>query len=498
MAGEKMKTASLAVGIVCLTCASVVFGYSGGIGTSADPYQIADANDWKILMNDPNNWGNYFIMTADIDLQGIAVIPVGRITYFDGKGHVIRNATINAPSTNYVGLFAQSGGFISNVGIESVNIVGQSYVGALVGYYNGYMTNCWATGSVSGTSTVGGLIGYQKQGQVKNCYAATSISTGQYAYAIGGLIGVSDAINGGMGFIGSAINCHAAGEITSGTLSQNIGGLIGRSLYMTVVNCYSETFITGGVNSKSIGGLIGSRECGPVSGCYSTGQIFSRGDWYEIGSLTGSIGGLFGNCTQYLEDPRPVSNCYSTSSISVDGNSIESRYIGGFAGNIGGSVQIQSCYAAGAISTNSTTHVGGFIGYTYVCTGIINCLWNIDVTYPTSACGTGLTTAQMKMLSSFTSAGWDFTNETTNGTSNFWRMCTDGSDYPRLNWQSVTGDLACPDGVGTEDLGYFAGKWLSTGCTADNNYCGGADINTSGKVEMADFALFAQHWLEGM
>jgi hypothetical protein len=78
-----------------------------------------------------------------------------------------------------------------------------------------------------------------------------------------------------------------------------------------------------------------------------------------------------------------------------------------------------------------------------------------------------------------------------------WAIC-EGTNYPRLMWQIPAGDWACPDGVNVEDLDYFVGRWLLIDCTADNDYCGGADMDSSGVVDMADLAMFAQHWLEGI
>jgi len=86
------------------------------------------------------------------------------------------------------------------------------------------------------------------------------------------------------------------------------------------------------------------------------------------------------------------------------------------------------------------------------------CFWDIETSgQSTSAGGAGKTTAQMQALSTFTSEpnNWDFTNETANGTNDYWRMCAVGIDYPRLNWESIDGDFACPDGVNTEDLKYL-------------------------------------------
>jgi hypothetical protein len=49
-----------------------------------------------------------------------------------------------------------------------------------------------------------------------------------------------------------------------------------------------------------------------------------------------------------------------------------------------------------------------------------------------------------------------------------------------------------------EDLSYFVQRWLESDCASSNNYCGGADMDASGAVDMKDYALFASHWLEGI
>jgi hypothetical protein len=70
--------------------------------------------------------------------------------------------------------------------------------------------------------------------------------------------------------------------------------------------------------------------------------------------------------------------------------------------------------------------------------------------------------------------------------------------YPQLNWESTDGDFACPGGVDAADLEVFWGRWLQADCSADNYFCGGVDLNASGKVDLADFAMFAFHWLEAI
>lgn len=56
---------------------------------------------------------------------------------------------------------------------------------------------------------------------------------------------------------------------------------------------------------------------------------------------------------------------------------------------------------------------------------------------------------------------------------------------------NVTGS----DFVDWDELGAFAEQWLADGCSADD-WCDGADIDHSERVDFGDFALLAQNWQE--
>jgi hypothetical protein len=104
----------------------------------------------------------------------------------------------------------------------------------------------------------------------------------------------------------------------------------------------------------------------------------------------------------------------------------------------------------------------------------------------------------MNTLSSFVSAGWDFTNETANDINDKWRMCVNGVDYPRLAWQySSTGDFACSVGIDVTDLAYLLDNWLTSSCPASYP-CEMADLDHSGLVNFTDFAIFAQNWANSL
>jgi len=69
---------------------------------------------------------------------------------------------------------------------------------------------------------------------------------------------------------------------------------------------------------------------------------------------------------------------------------------------------------------------------------ITNSFWDKETSgQSTSAGGTGKTTAEMQTTDTFLEAGWDFVDETENGTEDIWWIL-EGQDYPRLWWEEVS------------------------------------------------------------
>ena len=76
----KMKPTTLKTVILIvlfLSLASYGGTYSGGDGNDVSPYQINEPSDWLELMADANDWDKHFILTSDIDMEGIEMTPVG-------------------------------------------------------------------------------------------------------------------------------------------------------------------------------------------------------------------------------------------------------------------------------------------------------------------------------------------------------------------------------------------------------------------------------------
>ena len=125
--------------------------FSGGDGSQTNPYQIASVEDLQQLANDVNGgntyYGKYFIVTANIDLSGVAnFTPIGDQNTsafagtFDGNNseYTISGMKINRRDFHQ-GLFGYNSGTIKNVTLLNVDITNrkQNNIGGIAGYNEG-------------------------------------------------------------------------------------------------------------------------------------------------------------------------------------------------------------------------------------------------------------------------------------------------------------------------------------------------------------------------
>jgi hypothetical protein len=520
-----------------------------GSGTENDPYQIWTAEEFASLSWYTDVLDKHLLLKKDLDVNDVVLYPIGDLGpfsgVFDGDGHHISGIDIQQPYGAYVGLFGYlgKGGQIRNISTE-VNIMGIYDVGGLVGVNEGgTITSCSTMGEVRGFNRVGGLIGWNLEGKIVSCNTAGTINSGAnwVVYSVGGLVGVNEEM-------GEIEYCHTTGNILTYMDSSETGGLVGVN-FGTITSCYVTGRVLGGF---SVGGLVGANGSqeerkGKIQFCYVTGDVLGtdypvgglvgwnydsilscaaagevEGDYGYVGGLVGLNGGSIDRCNT---TGPVIGNSYSTGGL-IGGNGgvvtgcssagmVKGLFdVGGLAGSNSGTIRasyatgavqgdlgngglvgwnyqhgmILCCFASGAVSKGS-----GLVGYRWNDATTISSFWDIQTTGKSgSVGGIGKTTAEMKTLGTFTSAGWDFVGEGANGAEDMWRMCADGVSYPRLSWEfSRGGDMDCPDGVAMEDLLYLAGRWMaSTPETA-----GAADADGSGKVDLSDFEILATNWM---
>jgi filamentous hemagglutinin family protein len=230
------------------------------------------------------NLAGYYALGSNIDAAatfastGAGFTPIGTLGAlfngtFEGLGHTISNLIVNLPAATNIGLFGATGAssVIRNVGLIGGSVSGTSSLGGLAGSNTGTISNSYTTGSVSGTSSLGGLTG-SNTGTVSYSYAAGNVSG---TSSLGGLMGSNT---------GTVSYSYAAGNV-SGTSS--LGGLMGSNTG-PVSNSYATGSVTG---TTTVGGLMGSNT-GGVSNSYSTGHVIGDA---PVGALMGSNTGLVTN-----------------------------------------------------------------------------------------------------------------------------------------------------------------------------------------------------------
>ena len=242
-----------------------------GSGTSASPYLIQSGSDMLFLSTTSSTstyWasGKYFKVTNDIEIIADTWTPIGNSTTnfqgtFDGQGYIITIKSTNGSAvtitSNYAGLFGYVyGGTVEKISvIEKVSInwanglsvtpssmENGAYVGGLVAYTNGTVTNvgnygdiAFSNPSFTGKIHIGGVVGKYYYGPSNNSVTCSSaINCGDINVTTSSTIycaGVVGYMEGNFILSGTtAINCAFIGDLSaiSGKSSAYVGGIVYR------------------------------------------------------------------------------------------------------------------------------------------------------------------------------------------------------------------------------------------------------------------------------
>ena len=225
--------------------------------------------------------------------------------------------------------------------LKDLNITGHTYVGGLIGFNYGTVTNSYTTGGIDGVEHVGGLVGLNN-GTITTSH--TSVGDIDHDPRSGKLIGIQS--------VGGLVGTNA-GDISRSFSTSNmdtkfyptrvyvrpnmyIGGLVGRNLGK-ITRSHATGRITTDSDDMTVGGLVGANT-GTISFSYATGKIYGG---TNVGGLVGTNDGK-------------ISDSYTTNRI--DG----SAEVGGLVGK-GFSGIIINSYTTGGIEGYEYT--GGLMGY---------------------------------------------------------------------------------------------------------------------------------------
>ncbi len=241
-------------------------------------YEIATKTDLRhlaLLVNAAKNpcTGLTFRQTQDITCDA-TYIPIGyyvsnsdctpfRGTY-DGQGHTVSGITVsrtgNTNADGHMGLF----GYVHyNTSTD----------------YGTVKNVVLANSTFTGSDAVGGIVGYNRGGTVRNCRVESSvtINAGQnYANSHGGIVGDNHTSNA------KVIGCYSAAVVSVNGKSNtyNYGGIVGYNANGTVKDClYAGNTVTS-TNDK-----------GAIVGCDYDNKGFFSNNYYtaiNLGGVNGS------------------------------------------------------------------------------------------------------------------------------------------------------------------------------------------------------------------
>ena len=216
-------------------------------------------------------------LDKNIDLTGKSWTPIGTdydnsyTGTFDGGGHTITGLTVTT-NDEYAGLFGYLGNFnngaatVKNVVMDGIQITCNhrlGYAGGVAGFSWGTIENCSVSGSISGTVSVGGVVGVQRDHPITGC---SSSATVKGTLNVGGVAGQT--------IFGATLTaCYATGNVTIEIdRTQNIsgGGLVGFNDGISLLSCYATGNVTSTGSSTGyvhIGGFLGDNYT-DLTACY--------------------------------------------------------------------------------------------------------------------------------------------------------------------------------------------------------------------------------------
>ena len=323
--------------------------FAGGSGTKDDPYQIATAGQLAKLAEEVNSGvvgqthsGEYFKLTAPIDLSGKRWVPIGYGNassrafsgYFDGNNQVITGLYVDERGKNVcAGLF----GVVVAISDETVL---KNFCIKNAAIYAGNSTDSSASPNIYGAGVLAGSLATMGGSSatfigVENCQGTGQVDSRMYA---GGLIGDASRAH--------VSDCSADVSVTGMCVS---GGFIGNAFQGSYKNCTAKGSVSGGWATGGFAGCAFESDASvEIEHCVSYGDVTAN-NW--------NTGGFVG----YLEKGK-ISNSVSYSNVTNTVTGWEPK-TGGFSGtNFGG--EIQNCSAAGTVTgSHPTIAPGGFIGY---------------------------------------------------------------------------------------------------------------------------------------
>ena len=295
--------------------------YGDGLSVNT-AYIIKTPNElaWICLKtNEGTSWSNnlHIMLGANIDLAGFKWTPIGDYNtnsinsafggHFYGNNFAIKNMVIDETlnKETHIGLF----GYASNSIIEGINLEN--------------LTITLLNNTIVYDTYVGGLIGFNNQGLIKNVTTSgvITIIANQNIFA-GGIIGANLGTNALLEKSVSFVRLNATQSLDVTTCYVNTGGLVGENNLGQISNSYSKGAVLAknitAANRINAGGIVGIQLGIGAFTLNTYADSFITIDTTNSGKNSNRVGSLIG----YLQESQIIASFYNKTTQSVGKNGI--------------------------------------------------------------------------------------------------------------------------------------------------------------------------------
>lgn len=223
------------------------------------------------------------MLCRDIDLSGTGFTGIPTFSgTFEGNGHRIFGLQIDAEGSN-LGLFRY---LTETAVVRDLRIMGfvtpdgsANVIGSLAGNNAGTIENCSFEGKVSGTDSIGGLVGINQLTGVISQSTVAGTVTGHHF--VGGIAGNN---------YGVIKDCENRAQVNT-SIEQN-------DVDLEDITLNSITHSESAVTVTDIGGICGTGT-GVIRNCDNYGSIGYPQVGYNVGGIAGSWSGYLNRCTNH-------------------------------------------------------------------------------------------------------------------------------------------------------------------------------------------------------
>ncbi len=280
-----MRKFSFAAALLLLAC--MLFSPCRAQAADLKLFRVDSAEDLLALAEhcrlDRYSEGLLVTLTEDVDLSGLDFPGIPSFAgSFDGRGHTISGLNLKAEGS-VQGLFRylREGALVEDLHIQGILSPGGSAatVGGIAGHNAGTLLNCSFSGIVSGTETVGGIVGINTlSGVLRGCRTDGAVHGSHF---VGGIAGENTGV---------IENCANFAEINT-TLEQN-------QISLEDITLESITGVESAATVTDIGGICGTGS-GVIRSSENHGPVGYPKVGYNIGGIIGSTGGYVVKCTNH-------------------------------------------------------------------------------------------------------------------------------------------------------------------------------------------------------